>query len=75
MNWITGIREPYQESGAGRGHAYYYVYRVSSGNWRAGRYWLSRDVDFRLQFSSAKVARAYCQQYDNEIVIIEAVTA
>jgi hypothetical protein len=32
----------------------------------------NQDVDFRLEFSSAKVARDYLEIYDRDAVIIEA---
>ena len=77
MNWKNSARELYQKSEAGEAHAHYYIYRLSPRNWRAGRYWLGRDVDFRLEFSSSKVARDYCELYDKEksATIIRAVTA
>jgi hypothetical protein len=77
MEWMTTMREPYQQSkeGTSRAHAHFYLYRVKAGDWRAGRFTFGRDVDFRLTFSSAKVARAYCERYDSDAVIIEEVTA
>ncbi len=77
MNWKNSARELYQESEAGKAHARYYIYRLAPRKWRAGRYWLDRDVDFRGEFSSAKVARDYCAIYDKEksATIIEGITA
>ena len=77
MKWKTSVREPYQISELGKACEYYYIWRESAGKWRAGRYTLGREIDFRLEFSSAKVARAYCERYDEEKAetIIEGVTA
>ena len=72
MKWETSAREAYQQSFNGRAHDSYYIYRVSAGKWRAGRFSFNRDVDFRLEFSSAQVARDYLEHYDREAVIIEA---
>lgn len=66
MKWNGGTQELYQYSDEGKACAYYYIWRESAGKWRAGRYWLGRDVDFRLEFSSGKVARWYCERYDEE---------
>ena len=69
MKW-QGAEEGavYQRTGYGESKTfrYLYVYEESAGKWRAGRYWLGREVDFRLEFSSAKVARWYCERYDEE---------
>lgn len=75
MKWNSRITESYQETaeGTARAHSKYYLYRVRRGEWRAGRYWFNRDVDFRLEFSSAKVARDYLEIYDREAVLITAV--
>jgi hypothetical protein len=77
MKWNSKITEPYQETvtGTARAHSKYYIYRMDRGEWRAGRYAFGRDVDFRLEFTSAKVARDYLAIYDREAVIITAVTA
>ena len=74
MKWITHAQEYYQqtEQGTTRARAYYYVYRESAGKWKAGRYMFNQDVDFRLEFSSAKVARDYLEMYDRDAFIIEA---
>jgi hypothetical protein len=71
MKW-QGIREEYQQTFDGRAHDTYYVYKVSAGKWRAGRFTFNRDVDFRIDFSSAKVARDYLEVYDREAVLITA---
>jgi hypothetical protein len=75
MKWLSKISEHYQqtEDGTARAYVHYYIYRVSAGEWRAGRYWFNRDVDFRLRFTSAKVARDYLEIYDSEAVLITAV--
>jgi hypothetical protein len=77
MKWMTSLREPYQqtEQGTARAVAHYYLYKIKAGEWRAGRYMFGQDVDFRLTFTSAKVARDYCAIHDREAVIITAVTA
>jgi len=74
MKWITHPQEYYQqtEQGTSRAHSHYYVYRESARHWKAGRYMFNQDVDFRLEFSSAKVARDYLEIYDRDAVIIEA---
>lgn len=57
-----------------KAHNYYYVWRESAGKWKAGRFTLGREIDFRLEFSNAKTARAYCAGYDNaksETIITE----
>ncbi len=48
----------------------YYAYRIKPGEWRAGRVWFNVDTDFRLRFSSFAVAKAYCQRYESDKVII-----
>jgi hypothetical protein len=66
IKW-QGLRDPYQWAEEGvKCFEYFYVYKVSRGEWRAGRRFLGEDVCFRLRFSSAKVARDYCQIYDRE---------
>lgn len=72
--WRDGIGEIWQRTKQGTSHAhnYYYVYRLSGGCWRAGRYWFNKEIDFRLDFSSAKVAREYCALYDKERTVIVA---
>ena len=75
VKWKNGLRDAYQESEPARAHSCYYIYRMTRGDWRAGRVWLGQEVDFRLSFSSAKVARDYINIYDQERIIIEAVTA
>ena len=74
MKWITQPQEYYQqtEQGTSRAHAHYYVYRESAGKWKAGRYMFNQDVDFRMEFSSAKVARDYIERYDSEAMLITA---
>jgi len=69
--WRDGIGEIWQKSERAHAYTYYYVYRVGV-NWYAGRYWFSQEIDFRLQFSSAKVARDYCALHDRESVVIVA---
>ena len=77
MKWKNSARELYQISETGKACEYYYIWRESAGKWRAGRYWLKREINFRLEFSSAKIARWYCEQYDKDLAstIIEGVTA
>ena len=48
----------------------YYCYQIKRGEWRAGRVMFNIDTDFRLCFSSFAVAKAYCQIYENDKVII-----
>ena len=48
----------------------YYAYQIKPGEWRAGRVWFNVETDFRLRFSSFAVAKAYCQHYENDKVII-----
>jgi hypothetical protein len=48
----------------------YYAYRIKPGEWRAGRVWFNVETDFRLRFSSFAVAKAYCQRYESDKVII-----
>jgi hypothetical protein len=72
MKWETSAREAYQQAFDGRAHDSYYIYKVSAGVWRAGRFTFNRDVDFRIDFSSAKVARDYIEVYDREAVLITA---
>jgi hypothetical protein len=57
-----------------RAHKYYYIWEIQEGEWIAGRYWFSREIDYRLQFDTAEKARAYCEKKDREAVIIESVT-
>ncbi len=74
LSWRDGIGEIWQRTKPGSTHAYnyYYVYRLSGGHWRAGRFWFNREIDFRLDFSSAKVARDYCAIYDKDSTVIVA---
>jgi len=74
MKWKPGIKQPYHqtEEGTARAHDYYYIYRMDAGKWRAGRWMFNHDVDFRIEFSSAKVARDYLEMYDREAVLITA---
>ena len=48
----------------------YYAYRIKPGEWRAGRMMFNIETDFRLIFSSFAVAKAYCQRYESDKVII-----
>ena len=57
-----------------RAHKYYYIWEIKSGRWIAGRYWFSREIDYRLTFPTAEKARAYCEKRDSEAVIITAIT-
>jgi hypothetical protein len=41
----------------------------------AGRYWFGQEVDYRIKFESAELARDYCEMKDRETVVIEEVTA
>lgn len=68
MNWATSKREAYQVTadGEAKAHEYYYLYKVTNGDWRAGRKSYGQEIDFRLKFSSASVARWYCEKYDSE---------
>lgn len=74
MKWKAGIKQPYQqtEEGTARAVLYYYIYKMSAGEWRAGRWMFNHDVDFRIEFSSPQVARDYIEIYDREAVLIEA---
>lgn len=72
MKWETSARGAYQQAFDGRAHDTYYIYKVEDGQWRAGRFWFNRDVDFRIDFSSAETARNYIEIYDREAVLIEA---
>jgi hypothetical protein len=76
MKWNNSITEAYQETvtGTARAHSKYYIYKVRVGIWRAGRYAFGEDVDFRMQFTSARVARLYLADYDKKALIITAVT-
>jgi hypothetical protein len=48
----------------------YYAYRIKPREWRAGRMMFNIETDFRLTFSSFAVAKAYCQRYESDKVII-----
>lgn len=48
----------------------YYAYQIKPGEWRAGRVWFNVETDFRLRFSSFAVAKAYCQRYESDKIII-----
>lgn len=69
MKW-QGAEEGavYQRTGYGEAKTfrYLYLYEESAGKWRAGRYTLGREIDFRLEFPTAEEARAYCERYDEE---------
>lgn len=53
----------------------YYAYQIKRGEWRAGRVMFNLDTDFRLTFSSFAVAKAYCERYESDKVIIVGVVA
>ena len=74
LKWRDGIGERWQRTKPNTTYAYnyYYVYRLRGNHWRAGRYWFNEEIDFRLDFSSAKVARDYCALYDKESTVIVA---
>jgi hypothetical protein len=48
----------------------YYAYKIKRGEWRAGRVMFNLDADFRLTFSSFAVAKAYCERYESDKVVI-----
>lgn len=48
----------------------YYAYEIKRGEWKAGRMMFNIETDFRLAFSSFAVAKAYCQRYESDKVII-----
>lgn len=77
MKW-QGIENDcvYQRTtGENRAHKYYYIWEMKEGEWIAGRYWFSREMDYgRKTFPDSASARAYCEKMDKEAVIIEAVT-
>lgn len=75
MKWTSIITEAYQETaeGTARAHSKYYIYKAGFGEWYAGRYAFGRDIDFRIQFTSARVARDYLATYDREAMIVTAV--
>jgi len=80
MKWTgADTNAVYQRTGYGESKAfkYLYIWEESAGKWRAGRYTLGREIDFRLEFTSARDARAACELYDEEKAetIIEGVTA
>jgi hypothetical protein len=58
-----------------KAHKYYYVFQAEEGKWKAGRFWFSREIDYRLSFKSAEQARAYCEKQDREALVIEEVRA
>ena len=53
----------------------YYAYQIKRGEWRAGRVLFNVETDFRLTFSSFAVAKAYCERYESDKVIIVGVVA
>jgi hypothetical protein len=53
----------------------YYAYQIKRGEWRAGRVMFNLDTDFRLTFSSFAVAKAYCERYESDKVIVVGVVA
>ena len=53
----------------------YYAYQIKRGEWKAGRVWFIVETDFRLTFSSFAVAKAYCERYESDKVIIVGVVA
>ena len=75
MKWLTNTREAYQqtEQGTTRAHEYYYIYRADNSLWRAGRWSFNREIEFRVEFSSAQTARDYLEHYDRDAVLITAV--
>jgi len=76
MKWNNRLTEAYQETvtGTARAHSKYYIYKVGFGAWAAGRYTFGEDVDFRMQFTSARVARLYVEDYDKKALVITAIT-
>jgi hypothetical protein len=77
MKWGTRIgRIQITIKGTPRAHWYYYIRREGAHDWRAGRYWFGREVDYQgKSFRTSAQARAYCEAKDSEAVIIEAVEA
>ena len=77
MKWTTSVREPYQQTqeNTSRAHLYYYIYKAENRLWRGGRWAFNREIEFRLEFSSAQVARDFLEIYDRDALVIEAVTA
>jgi hypothetical protein len=77
MKWGTRIgRIQITIKGTPRAHWYYYVRREGAHSWKAGRYWLGGEVDYRDKvFSTSAQARAYCEAKDREAVIIEEIRA
>lgn len=75
MKWNSRLTESYQETvtGTARAHSKYYIYKAGFGEWYAGRYAFGRDIDFRIQFTSAQAARNYIATYDEEALIVTAV--
>jgi hypothetical protein len=75
MEWTQGAREPYQrtEDGTTRACEYYYIYKAENGLWRGGRWAFNREIDFRVEFSSAKVARHFAEMFDRDSLVIEGV--
>ena len=75
MKWNNEGKIHQRTVGGERAHKYYYIWEIKGGRWIAGRYWFSREIDYRLTFPSAERARAYCEKKDRETVVIEGVTA
>ena len=73
MKWLDTDRI-YQltETGEAKAHPYYYVYRVAQSYWVAGRYWFDREIDFRIKFETAEIAREYCELVDRDTLVITA---
>jgi hypothetical protein len=76
MKWLDTDRI-YQRTAEGeaKANAYFYVYRVAQSFWVAGRFWFGQEIDFRIKFESAELAREYCEMKDREAVVIEEVRA
>lgn len=75
MNWNNEGKVYQRSIGGERAHKYYYIWEGKGGKWIAGRYWFSREIDYRLTFPTAERARAYCEKKDRETIVIEGITA
>jgi len=58
-----------------RAHKYYYIWEIEGGRWIAGRFWFSREIDYRLTFATRERAQSHCEREDKKAVIIEGITA
>jgi len=80
MKWNSASTSQMQfqksKSGTARAHLYYFVFKYGK-EYAVGYYGYGEQIQMRSAgtFPTAQEARAFCEKYDNEALIIEEMTA